>query len=361
MSFLSDCSSFKIKKKDKDFISLSLKKFADSPLYQISNKDLAKAKKIWKTIKKSHLKVFIFAFGGAGSSAKIINSLFPKKNKDIFLIDNIDKESLTSISSLKKTELKSCHFIFMSKSGQTKEVLFYNSFLKKIYSNKQLSLKGRITTLTKASKSPLLEWSKKEGGSIIISNDSLPGRFSFFSLNGFLQSQAYSYYFETTKKKNSAETVKALEFFLHHYNTRKEIFLCPFEPQLKELSQWLELSWSESLFKKEAVKQAPLLRNIALSDLLHAYIEELIAKKTHACFWALSLKSKKGIVSSYKKRIKELLQTKKIPYIFMELSLDNKNSLAELMIDFYKILFCMGDFSKSNIYIQPWVDYFKKV
>ena len=163
MSFLSNFSSFKIKKKDKDFISLSLKKFAESPLSQISKKDLAKAKKIWKTIKKSHHKIFIFSFGGAGSSAKIVNSLFPKKNNNVFLIDAIDKESLNSISSLKKTELKSCHFIFISKSGQTKEILFYNSFLKKIYLSKQLSLKDRITTLTQDLKSPLLNGQKKKG------------------------------------------------------------------------------------------------------------------------------------------------------------------------------------------------------
>ena len=176
-----------------------------------------------------------------------------------------------------------------------------------------------------------------------------------------MQSQAFDCHSKPKTSENSAETIKALEFFLHHYDKRKEIFLCPFDPQLRELSQWLELSWSESLFKKEALKYPPLLRNIALSDLLHACIEELIAKKSHVCFWALSLKSQKKNVSPYEKRIKKLLQTKKIPYIFMELSLDNKNSFNELMMIFYKIIFCMGDFSKSNIYIQPWVDYFKKV
>lgn len=361
MNFLSDFSSFKIKKKDKDFISLSLKKFRDSPLSQISKKELVEAKKICRSIKKSHHKIFIFAFGGAGSSAKIINSLFPQKNENVFLIDAVNEETLNYISSLRKTELKSCHSIFISKSGQTKEILFYKSLLKKVYLKKQLSLKGRVTILTQSPRSPLLQWAKKEEGSIVISNNPLPGRFSFFTLSGLLQSQVYDYTFKVTTDKNTSEIVKTLEFFLYHYDKRKEIFFCPFDPQLKELAHWLELSWSESLFKKEALKQAPLLRNIALSDLRHACIEELIAKKDKICFWAFSVKSKNKSVSLHKKRVKNLLKIKKIPYIFMELSLNNKNFLSELMVNFYKILFCMGDFSKSNIYTQPWVDYLKRV
>ena len=361
MSPLFDFSPFKASKKDKSFVSSSLKKFIDSPLSQISAKELEKAKKIWERIKRSHSKIFIFAFGGTGSSAKILNSLYPSTNKNIFLIDTINEDTLNYLSAIEKTDLKSFHSFFFSKSGKTEELLFYKSFLKKIYMNKQLSLKGKFTILTQSLKNPLSEWAKKEGGSIVFSDNPLPGRFSFFTLNGFLQSQIYTHNFTVRKPKNSTQLIKALEFFVHHCKKKKEIFFCPFAPQLEKLSHWLELSWSESLFKKEAVRQAPLLRNITLSDLRHACIEELITKKDQVCFWALNIKSRNKPDSFYEKQIKNLLKTKKIPYIFMSLSLDNKNSLSESMISFYKILFFMAEFSKSNIYTQPWVDYLKKI
>ena len=376
-----DYSPFKPSKKEKSFVSSSLKKLSVSPLFQISKKDLKLAKTIWKTIKKSHSTVFIFAFGGMGSSAKIANSLSPTKNKNVFLIDAIDEKFLSCLSSLKKTKLQSSHSIFISKSGQTKEILFYKSFLQKIYFNKQLSLKGKVTVLTQALRSPLLKWAKKEGCSVMLSDKPFPGRFSFFTLSGLLQFQAYGFdwsdkmfnnppkalktlEFQQTSTglfaNNPPATAKALEFFIHQSVKRKEIFFCPFDLQLKELSHWLELSWSESLFKKETERQAPVLRNIALSDLRHACIEELIAKKDQVCFWALDIKSKNKPDSLYKKQIKKLLKTKKIPYMFMQLSLNSQKSLAGLIIDFYKILSCLGDFSKSDIYTQPWVDYLKR-
>ena len=357
-----DYSPFKKNTKEKIFISAALKKFLASPLSWASEKDLKSVKKIWTDIKQSHSKIFIFAFGGAGSTAKIINSLFPVKNKSVWLIDSIDKKSLNLLSSLTKAELKQCHSLFISKSGKTKEILFYKSFLKKIYLNNNLSLKKRVTIATQALKSPLLEWIRKEKGSILFLNNPLPGRFSFFTLGGLLQSQAYDFNVPIKKLNRSSSSItKFLEFFIHQCNKKKEIFFCPFSPELKELSHWLELSWSESLFKQKAKKQVPVLRNITLSDLRHSCIEELITKKDQVCFWALDIKTKASSNSFHEKQIKKLLKEKRIPYVFMKFPLNNKNSLVSLMSFFYKILFCIGDFSKSDIYTQPWVDYLKRV
>ena len=360
MNISFDHSHFKVNKKEQSFISSSLKKFSVSPLSQISQKDLQLAKEIWTAIKKHHSKIFIFSFGGTGSSAKIVNSFFPLKNQNVYLIDSISEEFLTLFSSLTKIELKSCHLIFISKNGQTKELLFYKDFLKKIYLKKNLSLKKKITILTQSENSPLMKWVKKEEGSVVLFKNPLPGRFSFFTLSGLLQSQAYNYNFSVKMTKYSPVTVKALEFLVHQCDKVKEIFFCPFHPQLQEISHWLELSWSESLFKQNAEKQVPVLRNVSLTDLCHGCIEELVAKKDQVCFWALDVKSGQDFNFLHKKRIKKLLTDQDIPYLFMNVSLNNKNFLAELMVDFYKILFCVGDFAKSDIYIQNWVDYFKR-
>lgn len=351
-------SPFNSSKKEKSFVSSSLKQFPNSPLSQFSAKDLKTAKEIWKNIKKPQSKIFIFAFGGAGASAKIANSLFPLKNRDVFLIDKVNKEYLKQLSTLTKTELKSSHSLFISKSGKTEELIFYKSFLKKLYSNKKLSLEGKFTVLTQSENS-LFKWAKKEKGSVTLSKNFLPGRFSFFALSGLLQFQAYGCHFKQPTIKNSSIEKKMLEFFIHYCTNKTEIFFCPFNPQLKELAHWLELSWSESLFKQKTKKQAPVLRNVSLPDLRHACIEELISKKNQLCFWSINIKNKETDKPLYEKQLKKLIKTKNIPYLFMEIDLKNKNSIAELILGFYKILFCMGDYFKSDIYIQPWVDYLK--
>ena len=362
MNLLLDHSFFNSSTKEKHFVSSSLKKFYNSSLSQILEKDLKSAQTIWKSINQFSSKIFIFAFGGAGSISKIASSLLSVKNKKVFLIDTINEESLTYLAGLKKTELKSCQLLFISKSGQTRELIFYKSFLKKIYSKKNLSLKGRLTLLTQSSNSPLLQWINKEGGSIIFSHTSLPGRFSFFTLSGFLQLQAHSRrHWRPLTAKNSDSDIKSLEFLIHHCLKRKEIFFCPFNPQLKELSHWLELCWSESLFKQPAKKQVPVLRNIPLSDLRHACIEELIVKKDQNLFWALDIKSKNKPNLLYENQLKSIFKAKKIPYLFIKMPLNNEIALVELIFFFYKIFFLMGDFFKSNIYTQPWVDYLKKV
>ena len=358
MNLLFDLSPFEILKKDKSFVSSSLKKFSESPLSKISKKDLQIAKKTWKEITKSHSNIFIFAFGGTGSTKKILKSLFPERNKNIFLINTIDKKFLKDLSSLKKIELQSTHSLFFSKSGKTEEILFYMSFLKKIYKKAKLSLKEKITIISQSDDNPLAEWGKKEGGSLLLSGNPLPGRFSFFNLNGLLQSQAYIPHFKITSFKSSAQIEKALQFFIH-YKKKKEIYLCPFTPQLKEISHWLELSWSESLFKKETVQQAPLLRNITFSDLRHAYIQELLTKKNQALFWGLNIIDKEKTKSIH--QIKHLLQKNKIPYLFIHLSLDKKSSICDLMKALYQILFLMAETLKANIYTQPWVDHLKKI
>ena len=353
-----NCSPFKSTKTEKIFVSNSLKKFIESPLSRHSSKDRQTAKQIWGEINKSHSHIFIFAFGGMSYSAKIMKSLFPSKNKNVVLIDKINEKYLQTLSSFKKTQLKACHFLFISKSGQTKEILFYKSFLKKIYSKKNLLLKGRITVLSQALKSPLLKWAKQQNGNIVSLNSKLPGRFSFFTLSGLMQSQAYDFCLNPKSLPPYSKNKKILEFFIHQYNhNKKEIFFCSFDPKLRELSHWLETSWSESLFHSSTQKQAPLLRHISLYDLRHSFIEELMAKHHQICFWALDLKSNP---SSNEQQIKKLLKGKKIPYLFMKTSLNNKY-LSHLITVFYKILFCMGDFLQLNIYKQNWVDHLKKI
>ena len=387
MSLSFDLSPFELTKKDRVFVSSSLKKFSEGPLSQTSKKDLQRAKKKWREITKSHSPIFLFALGGTGSTKKILNSLFPEKKTNVFLIENLHPTSLDHLSNLKKTELQSAYSLFFSKSGKTEEILFYTSFLKKIYKKANLSLKNKFTVISQSEDNPLAKWGKKEGGDLLLSDSPLPGRFSFFNLNGLLQSQAYTSQCKINSFNNLDKTEKALQFFIH-YKKKKEIYLCPFSPKMQEICYWLESSWSESLFKKEAALYPPLLRSITFPQFQHACIQEILTKKNKVLFWGLGVnenkykltkedrdkmfsyqKSKRDkwthnkeenrFQAAHTKRIKKLLQKNKLPYLFMSLSLDQKNSISDCMRTLYQILFLMGESVKANIYTQPWVDHLK--
>ena len=366
MSLSFDLSPFELTKKDRVFVSSSLKKFSESPLSQTSKKDLQRAKKKWREITKSHSPIFLFALGGTGSTKKILKSLFPLKKTNVFLIENLLPTSLNHLSNLKKTELQSAYSLFFSKSGKTEEILFYTSFLKKIYKKANLSLKNKFTVISQSEDNPLAKWGKKEGGDLLLSDSPLPGRFSFFNLNGLLQSQAYTSQCKINSFNNLDKTEKALQFFIH-YKKKKEIYLCPFSPKMQEICYWLESSWSESLFKKAAALYPPLLRSITFPQFQHAYIQEILTKKNKVLFWGLGVnedkwthnKEENMFQAAHIKRIKKLLQKNQLPYLFMSLSLDQKNSISDCMRTLYQILFLMGESVKANIYTQPWVDHLK--
>ena len=355
MSFNCYSSPVKITDKDKQWIQNSLQKFQKQPLSKISIEQLKQSNKLYKKIHSSHSHVFIFAFGGISASFKTAQSFFSLKYKKAVLVDKINESFKKRISQMTQRELELSHFVFISKSGHTKEILFYKKLLKQLYAKNELSLKNRLTLLTQNLSSPLLSWGQKESAHIEFLKDTLPGRFSFFSLSGFFQFQVCGLRVTSSDLlKSSHIPLKALNFFLSQFY-RKEIFFCFFQPEWQAVSRWLEMSWSESLFKEGMKKQLPLLRAVGFSDLRHGFIEELAAKKKQVCFWALDVKRE----SLQKKKLKAFLKTKKIPYLFMEAE-KKPGSFYHLIMAFYQILFLAGEFSGANIYSQTWVDYLKK-
>ena len=389
-------SPIKVESRKKQWVKARLKQFQSQDLSKLSEKQFKQSENLYKNISSSHFHIFIFAFGGIGASFKIARSFFSVQNKKVTLVDSLNFAFRRKISQLSPEELLSSHFVFISKSGQTSEILFYKELVKKLYSKNKLSLKNRMTLLTQNLNSPLLSWGKQEKADIVFLEDSLPGRFSFFSLSGWFQFQACglkipsNFYPDqlsfssggqnslktpallkkkgrSSRKKlqnsNPANVLRMLSVDSQIFNfwtalfEKKEIYFCPFQPELHAISHWLELSWSESLFKEEMKRPAPLLRVVSWSNLRHGFIEELIAKKEQACFWALDIKPDEK--DPLKDKLKSLLKSKKIAYLFVSAKQDFP-AFLKLIGFFYTVLFLAGEFSEVDIRTQPWVDYFKK-
>ena len=351
LSFYS--SPVKVKSDQKLWVKTVLNRFEEQSLAEFSKKQLKSASLLYKKISSSHSQIFIFAFGGMGASFRIGQSFFSVRGQKAVLIDSLDSSFGQKLSQLKRKELKSSHFVFISKTGQTSEILFYTKQIRKIYSKNRITLKGRLTVLTQSLKSPLLEWAEKELADIVFLEDTLPGRFSFFTFSGWFQLKACG----LTVRPDSLKSLSlspALDFLADSLR-KKEIYLCFFTKELKTLSQWLEISWSESLFKTEMKKQAPVLRAVSFSDLRHGFIEELIAKQREVCF--LGLDDRKNSFSNHS--LRNLFHLKKIPYLIVNIEQEFL-SFFQLIMFFYKLLFLFGEFSAVDIKTQYWVDYLKR-
>ena len=354
LSFYSAPIKAELKKKQK--IVNDLKKFHKTGLSETSEEQLQQSVELYQQISSSRSQVFIFAFGGIGAGFKIAQSFFSLKNKKALWVDSLDLAFKQKISNLNQKELRSSHFVFISKSGQTSEILFYKKLVDRIYSKNKISLKNKLTILTQDSNSPLRLWGKRNRAHLVFLEDSLPGRFSFFSLSGYFQFLACG--LKISPRALAQTSLPSGVFdFLTVLLERQEIWLCFFQPELNKLSHWLEITWSESLFKENMKNQPPILRAVSWPDLRHGFIEELIAKKKQVYFWGLDLKTIKR--DPAKDKLKGLLRSKKIPYLFLTAKKD-LTDFFDLVRFFYKVLFLAGEFSKVDVKTQPWVDDFKK-
>ena len=357
MSFSFAFSPFNSAPDVRRFVDESLRGFASSPLsFRLGKKEREEAAPLVERLKPGP-PLFVFAFGGAGCVSRFLRAFFP--NACVCLVDSLNKRSAAFLRDMPLSKLKAARFLFISRSGQTEEILFFQRLLQRICKKNRLSFKNRLLALTRFPQSPLGRWAKRSEGFVVPLKGLLPGRFSFFDLSGFLQAKAFGLKFEAKALGYDKQAQPLAEFFIHH-RRRKEIFVCPLDPLWHEAAQWLSLSYSESLFKETLRSTPPAMKTVAFSDLRHGLVEELMFKKKQALFLALGRESALGggAKSRNETKIKNLLQKRRIPFLFVRPGLA-PSSFFRFPALFYKLVFCMGAFYRADIYSQFYVDYLK--
>ena len=342
-------SSFNLKKTQKNKLYKALNSFQAMDRLFYCEQDFPN---IFDKIQKESAFTAVFVFGGASASSQICQSLGLKTK--LHFISQINTEAIDRIQKQTQSTLKKARFVFISKSGKTYESLFYKNLIESLYEKKKISLKDKVFVITEKSKSPLLQWVEKPEAYYLEKNG-VPGRFSFFKSIGLLQFQAYGLSPSEWSSKSSFD--KLLEFLIFN-KEKKEIWLCSMDPKLEAFCQWLEMAWSESLFKTNQT-HPPLLRHIRWYDLQHGFIEELAAKKDQICFWALE-PLRNQIYKAQKKSFKNLIRSKNLSFLHSQIDLNQPSSLFDLIFLSYKVLFVLSAFFKADIFSNVWVDFLKK-
>lgn len=368
-----------LKRKSDQMIKNSLDRFKKNALSEFSFEKAKTAQNIFQKMNPKAGSVYLFVCGGMGGSSYLFDSFNKKTDKKkIYRIDKVASQFLFHLLKKKRSELEESRFIYISKSGKTPEILFYTNFLKTLCSHTKISLKNKVTVLTSDLKSPLAQFAKKEGADLIVLKESLPGRFSIFTLTGFLQ----LYFQGLTPLSYTADFFKIsdplLDFLLRHRN-KKEFWLCATDSLSQNFGKWFELLWSESLFKNHKSRVlAPSLRQVSFYNLQHFCIEELVGKKKQTALVFLSFKKESPLVKTKspflkqnqlleeflsfqnknKEHIQSLLQSKNIPFLNLEPA-GNMHSLFDLIFSFYQALFVFGDLFKVNIFKNEHIDQLK--
>ena len=345
--------------------------FNRSLLGKWDEKNISQSRIIVREIQQSGKHIFVCAAGGSGAPTEVFRDLFSPRESGPsvpVLFSSVTEDRLNSLQSLDQDILKNSHWLFISKSGQTAESLFYAQILQKLGLKKKISLKDKIICLTSNLSSPLVKILNVEEKNIFKMEDSLPGRFSFFTLGGLVQSSLLGIDpsdlragFKNSKDSLAAEVLAHLMF---QFNERKgKCFFSYSHSRFRALSLWWERSWSESLFKKEAVLPVPSLNSHSLSEICHAYLEELFSHQ--GCWiWDLGLRSSHKDMKTWKEERDEAFRRLAVregcPVLSLSLNSLTAREAGALLALLFKTLYGLGEWLRVDLYKQPFVDQYKK-
>lgn len=343
-----------------------LNTFSKSPLALCSEEDIAQAEKIAQSVETEKGLIFVFAMGGMGASGRVAGAF--SVNKKVFHINSLDENTLSFLKSLNKDQLKKGKWVFISKSGGTPENLFYLHWIRRLYLKRGLKPeKGQIHLLTGNPDSPLGLAVRGMKGSLLKLRNPLPGRFSFFTLSGFLQARLmgldlklFSEGFKRACQLQS-EWEKALLFFLKFLKEGEKCFL-PVDSSFDLLARWFATSWGESLSKSKTLGS---LRVLSFSDLFHGYLEEVSSCEKRAFVLGLRESSVfKDLNTWERKREKvlwSLLGKSGSTFLFFHFPEKKAFTLGYLISFFFQMIYGVGKEMKVDIYTQPSVDNFKRL
>ena len=246
-----------------------------SDAYQIIKQNIVEKKYPFldvENLKKQHLKeknnldftfknYIIIGIGGSSQGSKAVSNIL--RNDNIFYFDHLSSKQIEK--TLLAVDLLSTGFIFISKSGNTSEVLtLFDHLVDELKS--KLDLAKHFLVITEKNTAPLYSLAEHMGISIIEHDKNIGGRFSIFSHTGLIPISLIS---------NNVEQLflgleKSLDNFINNdyeivdisplsmankkyeliSNGKKISVMLFYGDELVELGNWLKQLFAESLGKQ---------------------------------------------------------------------------------------------------------------
>ena len=197
-------------------------------------------------------KIIVIGVGGSSQGSKAINNFLNEKK--VIYFDHLHQDLIDGV--LEETEIDRTGFIFISKSGNTSEILTIFDYLVSKLENR-INISNHFFTLTELRSSPLHDLSSHHSIKIIEHKKEIGGRFSIFSnvslIPGFyFHEDLIDKFFEgASKELNNEQNAKDeanKDFDLFKKGKIINANLV-YGPELYELANWKKQLFSESLGK----------------------------------------------------------------------------------------------------------------
>ncbi len=210
-------------------------------------------------IKQKFRQFVILGIGGSALGTRaILDALGLQDSKiSMVILDNVD--SFSFFKKLETLNLEVCHFLIISKSGQTIETLTQAEFIDQVLLKKALPGLSQVSTvISEFEKNPLTEWAESAKVPILEIPKNVGGRFSVLSPVGLLPAALAGLDLQRIcnganwAKKQDQLIIQLASQALMSFEREEWItlFWC-FCDRLQSFGSWLQQLWAESLAKQK--------------------------------------------------------------------------------------------------------------
>ena len=335
-----------------------------------------------KTLRQKYNSLAVVGMGGSSMGARmIIRSNFHEVDKKVFFFDDFDDYTFDKKLSL--TDDKT-HWVFISKSGETLEVLTMLQFINQHLSKRGIKLSEHCTVITAKEPNSINKWALNENVNTLYISSNLSGRFSVLSVVGMLPCafsgvQVTKIHGDAKLGLSNQDLILRLACQIIQSFKRNEwiTMFWIYSDFLLDFGYWLSQLWSESLAKATTRnnKQAPRVSTpmvlMGARD-NHSILQQIIDGYSDKFIWFIrssdiehGCKLDKTLFGDSWKDL-ELSDLTKLQYEATIRACDKHNylelkvgSIGYIVAVMEVVVAVLGEFLDINFRTQPGVDKFK--
>ncbi len=366
--------------------------------YNLPNQDTNEIIKYASTIKNKN--IIVLGIGGSSLGAKAIYEfLLPsnKYKKKLLFLETVDPLEINF--SLNSVDINDAHFIIVSKSGKTIEIISLLKFINSI-----IEINQSNCTVISERKSNLTKFANRNNIRVFELDENIGGRFSVFSVAGLVPlamagvdidnllngcKKVLNSFFE--KKEYYRPIIRKARFLVENKGRFNINAIFSYSSSLESFNKWYIQLWAESLGKVNINGTRQALTPIALVGPAdqHSILQLIIdgvRDKTVTFIKIKDLKDNTVIPDKISNKFEELdmdyidrvsfnrllnmqadatinsvKDQKDIPCDVITIRTVDEYNIAKLMFTYQLLVSCIGKFLQINTYDQPAVEYGKKI
>ncbi len=366
--------------------------------YNLPNQDTNEIIKYASTIKNKN--IIVLGIGGSSLGAKAIYEfLLPsnKYKKKLLFLETVDPLEINF--SLNSVDINDAHFIIVSKSGKTIEIISLLKFINSI-----IEINQSNCTVISERKSNLTKFANRNNIRVFELDENIGGRFSVFSVAGLVPlamagvdidnllngcKRVLNSFFE--KKEYYRPIIRKARFLVENKGRFNINAIFSYSSSLESFNKWYIQLWAESLGKVNINGTRQALTPIALVGPAdqHSILQLIIdgvRDKTVTFIKIKDLKDNTVIPDKLSNKFEELnmdyidrvsfnrllnmqadatinsvKDQKDIPCDVITIRTVDEYNIAKLMFTYQLLVSCIGKFLQINTYDQPAVEYGKKI